>query len=388
MIRVVHDTRVWLPQTQTWIYTQVTRTPAELVESHVVCERTENLEQFPLARLHDFSAAGAVPRFWDRALRRARVRRHLGYLARITRRVGARIVHSHFGDWAWTSLGAVRAASCRHVVTFYGYDMSALARSPLWRRRYAELFSKVDLVLCEGPHMGRQLAALGCPEHKIGVHHLGVRLDELPFAPRQRAEAEPLKILIAATFTEKKGIPYALRALGRLRAELDFEVTLIGDARKESPESLRQRDEIYAVIEEQRLGPRVKLLGYQPHAVLVREAYRHHVFLSPSVTAADGGTEGGLPAAIIEMLASGMLVIATRHCDIPEAIRDEETGWLADERDVEGLASRLLAAVRQPQRWLPIMTAGRQLVETEFDATVQGRRLAMHYQRLVDGRSP
>ena len=316
------------------------------------------------------------------------MRRHLGHLARVTRRVGARVVHSHFGDWAWTSLGAVRAASCRHVVTFYGYDMSALARSSLWRRRYAELFSKVDLVLCEGPHMGRQLAALGCPERKIAVHHLGVRLDELPFAPRQRRSAEPLKILIAATFTEKKGIPYALRALGRLRTELDFEVTLIGDARKESPESLRQRDEIYGVIEEQRLGPRVRLLGYQPHALLVREAYRHHVFLSPSVTAADGGTEGGLPAAIIEMLASGMLVIATRHCDIPEAVRHEETGWLADERDVEGLASRLLAAVRQPERWLPMMTAGRRLVETEFDATVQGRRLAMHYQRLVEGRSP
>ena len=40
---VLHATPIWFPQTQTWMYNQVAVGPRE-VGSHVVCERTENLD--------------------------------------------------------------------------------------------------------------------------------------------------------------------------------------------------------------------------------------------------------------------------------------------------------------------------------------------------------
>jgi hypothetical protein len=43
---VLHSTGSWLPQTETWLYTQVHFLPGG-VENHVACERTENLDQFP-----------------------------------------------------------------------------------------------------------------------------------------------------------------------------------------------------------------------------------------------------------------------------------------------------------------------------------------------------
>jgi len=386
MNRVVHSTPVWLPGTQTWIHTQVSHLPADRVECHVVCERTENLEQFPVRNLHDFSAAGALERTWDRGLRRLGLRRHLGYLARTARRVGAELLHSHFGDVAWANLGAARAAGCRHVATFYGYDMSRLAQSPAWRLRFRRLFDAVDRVLCEGPHMAARVVDLGCPESKMRVHHLGIELERLPFRPRSWARGAALKVLIAATFTEKKGIPYALAALGRMRRQVDLEVTVIGDARAESPESQREKRKILAAIAEHELGSNVRRLGFQPHARVIEEAYRHHLFLSPSVTAEDGDTEGGAPVSILEMAASGMLVVSTRHCDIPNVVEDGRTGLLAQERDVDGLADRMLLAVSEPQRWPEMLASARARIEAEFDARKQGERLAEHYESLVGNR--
>lgn len=383
MIRVVHSTPVWLPVTQTWIHTQASRLPPDRVESHVVCERSENLDQFPVPRLHDFSKAGAWERTWDRGLRRLGLRRHLGYLARTARRVKADVLHSHFGDVAWANLGAARAAGCRHAATFYGYDMSRLARSPAWQSRFRQLFDGVDRVFCEGPHMARRVVELGCPESKMRVHHLGIALERLPFRPRSWAPGKVLKVLIAATFTEKKGIPYALEALGRLRRQVEVEVTVIGDAREESAENQSQKRKILSTISAHGMNDRVRLLGFQPHARMIEEAYAHHVFLSPSVAAADGDTEGGAPVSILEMAASGMLVVSTRHCDIPNVLEDGRSGLLAGERDVEGLLDRLLVAVREPQRWPDMLARARARIEAEFDARIQGERLASHYEALV-----
>ncbi|HUF21870.1 MAG TPA: glycosyltransferase [Burkholderiales bacterium] len=382
MIRVLHSIPNWLAQTQTWIHTQVDCLPAADIESHVVCERTANLDQFPIARLHAFADAPVVERVWDRALRRLGVRRHLGFQARVARKIGARVMHSHFGNHGWTDLGAARAAGLRHVVTFYGYDVNALPRRPQWGERIREVLQRADLVLCEGPHMRRSIVDLGCADDKVRVHHLGVRLDQLPFRSRSLAEGEPLRVLIASAFTEKKGIPFAMEALGRLRDEIRFEVTVIGDARG-SDESRAEKQKILDAIGRHGLQARVRLLGFQPYEVLLREMYGHHLLLAPSVTAADGDTEGGAPVTLIEAAATGMVVVSSRHCDIPNVVLDTQTGYLANERDVDGLAAALRTAVDESARWQEMLARGRARVESEFDAVRQGQRLAAIYGELA-----
>ena len=57
--------------------------------------------------------------------------------------------------------------------------------------------------------MARRLIDLGYPEDKVKVHHLGVDVEHIEFRPRQWDIGEPLKVLIAASFWEKKGILYA-----------------------------------------------------------------------------------------------------------------------------------------------------------------------------------
>lgn len=364
------------------MYNQVRYLPDE-VESHIVCEATDNLEQFWLPNIHSLSEAPRWSYLWNKGLRKLRIRRHPGLLVERARRHRAQVLHSHFGWIGWASLGGARRAKLKHVVTFYGQDVSSLPKlDPRWRERYRDLFERVDGVLCEGPHMARCVVGLGCPEHKVRVHRLGVAVDEIAFRPRVWRPDGPLRVLLAASFREKKGIPYALEALGRIQHEVPLEAAIIGDADNEARSRIEKR-RILEVIDKHNLWPRVRILGYQPHAALLREAYEHHIFLSPSVRASDGDTEGGAPISIIEMAASGMLVVSTRHCDIPEVVREGVTGLLADERDVEGLADHLRRLVECPDMWRGMLDAGREHVAARHDAAIQARNLARVYEDLL-----
>jgi colanic acid/amylovoran biosynthesis glycosyltransferase len=379
---VVHSSPIWLPQTQTWMYNQVRYLPAE-VESHVVCEQVENLDQFGLPHIHTPEELPRLVRLVDRFAYALRLRRHRALLPRVAARIGARVVHSHFGNIGWMDRGGVRQAGARHVVTFYGQDVTLLPQIyPRWRKRYRQLFASVDRVLCEGPHMGERIVELGCPRAKVCVHHLGVEVEAIPFEPRMWNGSGQLRVLIAATFREKKGVPYALEALARLRRDVPLQISIVGDASSEE-RSQREKARILGIIRDRQLEGDVRLLGFRSQAELMRLAYEHHLFLSPSVVAADGDTEGGAPVSLIEMAASGMPVVSTTHCDIPNVFPPEYARWLAAERDVDGLVGILRALVGDPSAWRPLLEQARARVENEFSASEQGVRLGAIYRELA-----
>jgi colanic acid/amylovoran biosynthesis glycosyltransferase len=380
---VLHSSPIWLQQTQTWIYNQVAELQRLGVKTHVVCEYVENLEQFRVANIHCFSDEAKRRQLLDKGLRKLRIRRHLNYLVSVGRKVDAQILHSHFGHVAWANLSAARQLKAKHVVTFYGLDVNMLpTQSPTWRQRYNELFEEADLILCEGSHMANCIVLLGCPPKKIKVQHLGVDVENIKFSPRQWGSGEPLKVLIAASFREKKGISYAIEALGLLHKAIPLKLTIIGDAGAD-PASQREKKAILDALERSGLSEDACLLGYQSHETLFHEAYQHHIFLSPSVTASDGDTEGGAPVALIEMAASGMPIVSTTHCDIPEIVKHGVTGLLAAERDVDALVCHLKWFVENPEKWGDMLEAGRRHVEHEYDLHTQGGRLAIHYSALV-----
>lgn len=376
---VAHYTWIWLPQTQTWLHTQAARLPARFM-SHVICDTTANLEQFPWPRLH---CPSRTRRMLDKFLVRTGVSSCPGFLCKSLCGIGADILHSHFGMTGWQNRMVGDVCGARHVVSFYGVDLSMLPRQhPEWRGRYRGLFARADAFLCEGHHMADTLRKLECPPEKIRVHHLGIDLERIPFRPRVFTPGEPLRVLIAASFREKKGIPYALAALGALRYDMPLGVTIIGDA-SSAPEHQEEKRRILAAINKHNLRDCVRLLGYQPYSRMIEEAYAHHIFLSPSVTAADGDTEGGAPVSIIEMAASGMPVVSSRHCDIPEVIPEGRCGWLADERDVNGLVKHLRDLAAHPENWAEVVQAARAHIETEYDANRQGERLGEIYESIL-----
>ncbi len=381
-IKVVHSFPVWLPQTQTWMYNQVKYLPNN-IETHIVCERTEHLDQFKVPNIHSLPQSSLIARLGESRLKGAKILSGLFWLYRIYNKIKPDIVHSHFGTVAWVNSLFLRLTKAKHIVTFYGFDVNMVPQQdPKWLNRYHALFKSADLFLCEGPHMIEQLIAMGCPKEKIKLHHLGIDISQIAYHPRIWNSDQPLRILIAASFREKKGIPYALKALARLQHTVPVELTIIGDATPE-PRSQKEKQKILNIIAESGLKSKTKLLGYQPYTVIFEEAYKNHLFISPSVTAAYGDTEGGAPVSLIEMMATGMPVISTTHCDIPEVVQYGVKDWLVSERDVNGLVEKLMWLIRHPMEWKKMLDIGRKHVEKEYNAKTQGENLSDMYKQLV-----
>ena len=296
------------------------------------------------------------------------------------------LTHAHFGPSGYGFLKLKKIFNIPLVTTFYGYDLSLLpSQHPKWKMKYKKLFREGEIFLVEGNHMKKCLIELGCPEEKIIVQHLGIDLDLIKLVPRKLGEEKEIKILISSSFREKKGIPYAIEAFGRVKQahpDLKLNLTIIGDSGG-SPAEEAEREKIFGVIQKYNLKDCVNMLGYQPYPVFLRELYRHHIFLHPSVHASDGDTEGGAPVSIIEASASGMPILSTTHCDIPEVVIGGESGYLVPERDTDALAEKLEFLVLNSDLWGNMGLSGREHIEKNYDVKKQVQRLEEIYDEIL-----
>ncbi|MDI6827161.1 MAG: glycosyltransferase [Armatimonadota bacterium] len=387
---VLHILETYLFITGSWIYTQVTGTSR--YRSVVAASKIENTDVFPFQYVYKCSPIISNPRsLWQAAANRIfeallGVRRRK--LNSIVRRHGVDLIHAHFGTAGYGALPLKRATGLPLITAFYGADACQIPNcAPKWRHRFKKLFKEGDLFLAEGNHMKEILVSLGCPREKVIVQHLGVDLNLIPFLPRRLSDDGLVNIIVVGTFREKKGIPYAVKAFAKVaRDHQNVHLTIVGDGRV-GPE-LEIKADILKTIANESLADRVHITGYIPYKEFLSEVERAHICLAPSVVAADGDAEGGAPVCLIEMSASGLPVIASRHCDIPEVIIDGKSGFLVPERDVEALADRLHFLVEHPEIWEPMALAGRRHIEENYSLTVTIPRLESIYDRLLQGFSP
>lgn len=383
---VAHAIYSYYSLTANWIETQISHLTR--YQPIIVTNSTQNVTRKTMPQAYVFQERPRAEIFANRVFKKI----GSGYsplLRLFLLREKARLLHAHFGNHAHSFVPLVKATRLPFVVMFYGVDASALpVRKPEWRRKYLELFETGDIFLAEGHHMGRQLIGLGCPEHKIRVHHLGVELSKYEFKARRWSGGEPLKILAAGRFTEKKGIVYAVKAFARLvERGIDCRLTIIGDSSAKGDEDAK-REILLAAAAAPQVAERTTLTGMIPLDELNKAYYDHHLLISPSVQASDGDNEGGAPVALIEAQATGLPVVSTRHCDIPEVVKDGFGGLLAPERDVEALAACLQRICDAPEMIHTMGAAARRHVEAEYDARRQADKLEQIYDQLLSTRKP
>ncbi|MBD3163018.1 MAG: glycosyltransferase [Candidatus Eisenbacteria bacterium] len=373
---VAHLVTPYLFLTGSWVHAQIVHNRRH--RPVVMTQGTENLDVFPLDPVYDFSAGRAGARRIAFAVAKYLLGRFpAAPYVDAARRERVRLLHAHQGWEGARTAHLRRALGIPHVTSFYGRDASMLPRKAYWRALYRRLFREGDLFLAEGSHSARVLVAIGCPEEKVRVIHLGVDPERIPFRERRAAPGEEIVGLIAASFREKKGIGDALDAFARAaarRRDLRLRLRVIGDG------PLRPR--IEARVSAGDLAGKVDLLGYQPFPRYLEELARAHFLLSPSVTAADGDCEGGAPVCLLDAQAAGLPILGTTHCDIPEVTVPERSAFLVPERDVSALAGALERFLAAPERWGEMGRAGRAHVEQAFDIRKQAEKLADLYDEL------
>jgi colanic acid/amylovoran biosynthesis glycosyltransferase len=294
----------------------------------------------------------------------------------------ARVLHAHFGSTGVRALGTRRRTGLPLVTTFYGRDLAADATSPEWREGTRRLFETGDRFLVEGPFMRERLLSTGCPADKAHVQRIGIEIGRYPFRLRPpKRPSEPVRIFFCASFREKKGLAYALEAVARAHAEFpQVEFRIGGDG--------ELRGAVEADLERLRMRPWTQLLGFLSHSQMLDEMNRADLFLQPSVTAADGDSEGGAPTTILEAQACGLPVVASEHADIPNVVVPGRSALLAPERDVDALLAHLRSLLKEQDRWATMGNAGREHVIRFHDIARVQRQLEAHYHALAGQVAP
>jgi glycosyltransferase involved in cell wall biosynthesis len=202
---------------------------------------------------------------------------------------------------------------------------------------------------------------------KVRVIHSGI--DTAFFRPASGGRRDGrFSILCVGTLHEVKGQRYLLEACRRL-ADAGIEATcrLVGEG--PDREDLERRATALG------LGERVVFLGARPRDEVVELIRTADVLVTPSVPTKEGKREG-IPVVLMEALATGVPVVASRLSGIPELVEGGRVGLLVPPRDAAALADALRLLHDRPELRTRLGEAGRRKVVAEFDAWTNAARLA------------
>jgi len=285
------------------------------------------------------------------------------------------VIHSHFAYVGWDYRHLFERRRIPHIVSFYGADYCIREWGP---QDPGEFFECFDLVLCEGQYGARRLIDMGCPEGKVLIQHLGVNVASIDFCSRSKPSNQ-LNLLQVATFREKKGQVYTMEAFIKALPECpNMSLTFVGG----DPEGLRR-----PIIEmaQRQAKDRVRFIDAIPFESLHRFMRDYHVFIHPSCHARNGYSEGGAPVVLLDAQATGMPVIATEHCDIPEEVLNGKTGILAKEKDTDALAEAITRFYRMPEQvYHQMVQEARRHIESEYDCVRSGQQLRSKYEKVIE----
>ena len=284
------------------------------------------------------------------------------------REMGPDIVHSHlihadfYGYLAAKTLGARRVVSSRH-------NDDQFRHRPRWRRLNRWLWRRIDRGIAISEAIKRfTIAVEGAPADKVSVVHYGLDYSWLSDTDIDQARQElraalnldenALILGMVCRLVEQKGVPYALEAQRRIRADFPgAHLVIAGDGEKAA--DLRRLASALGIAD------RVHWLGWRADSAELMAAF--DVLLAPSLWE-------GFGLVLLEAMSRRVPVIASRVSAIPEVVLDGETGILIEPRDVDALSKAIarLLSDRALRKYMGLLGAAR--VEERFSV-----------QRMVDG---
>lgn len=229
----------------------------------------------------------------------------------------------------------------------------------IWRRSHAVVANSTGL---------QALALRTAPELPIAVIPNGVDSGRFsPAPPDPTPPRSPLRLLFVGRLSFQKGVDTLLRALARIGGS-ELRLMLVGDG----PE----RASLEAQARAAGLAGQVRFSGWQERAALP-EIYRAaDCFVFPS-------RDEGMPNALLEAMATGLPLIASRIAGNEELVLPGVNGLLVPADDVEALADALRKLLADPSARAEMGRASRRRALAEYG----WRSSAQAYLALLESLS-
>ena len=354
------------------------------VTTFVMTKKVENASRFP------FDDIERIPRPHTNLLRHGWMkfverRPPLIYrgehqlLVSILARRHADMMHIYFGHSGVHLLPFIREWNKPCVVSFHGFDVAKNQKIDDYPGKLRVLFDSVPIVLARSRSLADRLIRFGCPAEKIRINRTGIPLAEFPFVRREFPRDGAWRVLQACRLIDKKGVASAIRAFATFAAKFPRSEFVIAGKGPLQPQ-------LEVLAERLNIASRVHFCGFLSQKDLRWLYHQSHLFIHPSETPADENQEG-VPNSILEAMATGLPVIATRHGGIPEAVTENVNGYLSEEHDWENLGQSMIALASSPELYARYSHAAREGVAKNFDQDRTIHELERTYQEIVAART-
>lgn len=284
------------------------------------------------------------------------------------------LVHSHWIiPQGFFAAGACRKGGIPLLLTAHAGDVFGL-RGPL-RRSARVALGGASAVTANSRATAEAVRSIHPASDPILIP-MGVDLTQFTQAPdenRVQLEGNP-SLLAVGRFAEKKGFHVLIEALPKLLERLpESHLHLVGFG----PWEARLRE----LASSLGLDSRVRFHGPVPHSEISSFFRGADLFVQPSLADA-GGDREGLGVTLLEAMATGVPVVASRSGGIPDVLEDAEHGILVEPGNPAVLAEGLHTLWTSPER-RRMAEAARARVSERFSWDSIADRFADLYTRLL-----
>jgi len=285
-------------------------------------------------------------------------------LARELRRRGITHLHNHFANsGAIVGYLAARLLGIPWSFTMHGISETDYPAGLLLGKK----IEAADFVACVSYFGRAQAMRVVGPEHwnKLHVVRCGLPLATLP---KHERNGSAKQIISVGRLSPEKGQAGLLEAFASTLSSCPgLELVLVGDG----PESER----LPGIADDLRISERVRFAGRLGERETLQRIAEADILVVSSFME-------GLPIVLIEAMAMGTAVIASRVAGIPELVVDGESGLLFSPSNWEELATCIRSLVTDEALRQSLVERARESAAAGFDID----KSAMQLRELFGGR--
>lgn len=313
-------------------------------------------------------------------IRRFRQLYGIAAVPRVQAVAGTDLIHVHMGEdlaiiplaqWAATRLRVplVATVHCSLAHTLVAHNARSWALRTFGGPIQSALLREATGVLVLSDRLAERLVTSGLSRSRVGVLPLGI---ETRATQRPQSMGEGRWVVYAGRLVPEKGVRDLVLAFGMLRTP-GIGLLVVGDGPdRRALERLARRK-----------SRRVRFVGAIPHAQVGAYVQHADVVVLPSWFEERG-------RLVLEAMAAGTPVVATRTGGIPSSVTDGVDGLLVEPRDAKGLSEAIDRILGDGALAVSISAAARQAASGHGTDSLADATLAA-YERVLDrsrGRTP
>ena len=285
------------------------------------------------------------------------------------------LVHSHGYKSNFYVLAAACGLNIKKVTTCHNW-ISCSSKMKVYEYIDKFLLRNFDQVAAVSENVRNEIYAAGVSVDKVDLIKNGIDIDTYAFCSQKPdlkksfgISAGDLVVGSVGRLSEEKGHEYLIKAFSQVVIDHpDYKLLIVGDG--------VLRESLELLVRSLEIQDKVIFTGIRddiPELLNIMD-----IFVLPSLTE-------GMPLALLEAMAAGKVVIASKVGEIPDIIDDQFNGGLVSPKDIDALSRAIAKLIKSGETRKTFGDRACEKVNSNFSAQNMAQQYMCLYGSVLNG---